>query len=136
MADPEIPAVTPNPDETALDKAAGAVVDYTLGAEVYDTFADFQRAHWRKALAAAAPYLTAALRDEVDRLRTERDAWKAHTTHLESRLFDIWVLTERPARKLNDLQHDDVCTVAELADAPSGPAVLADPPATALRGEA
>jgi hypothetical protein len=74
------------------------------------------------------------LTGEISRLRAERDAlaardaaWKAHVTHLESRLFDIWILAERPARKCNDLQHDDVCTVAELADSPTWTAVLADP---------
>lgn len=61
---------------------------------------------------------------EVERLRAEIAAWKAHATHLESRLFDIWVLAERPARKCNGLDHDDVCTVAELADPPPLPIVL------------
>lgn len=154
-ASSDTPPVAGETPDAALDAAAAAVVNYTLGAEVYDTFADFQRAHWRKAMAAALPHLTADLRSylassartgddlrgvitaktgEIERLLAERDAllardaaWKAHVTHLESRLFDIWVLTEKTASKCNDLQHDQVCEVVELACYPAARSVLNGP---------
>jgi hypothetical protein len=85
----DTPPVAGEIPEAALDQAAAAVVNYTLGAEVYDTFVDFQRAHWRKAMAAALPPLTAERDAETAALRTELAELREDHERNRQRLFEL-----------------------------------------------